>query len=100
MLSDLNACLPGPFTQHFGYADLTQQQISSAIALPTTGNTTTQYYMIPTANLPLLAPVRLIPLIGGPLANLLQPDLTVLVNLGYGSRPMRPNPLMPARIVT
>jgi len=65
--------------------DLTPQQISSAIPLPTTGNTTTQYYMIPTANLPLLAPVRLIPLIGDPLADLLQPDLAVLVNLGYGS---------------
>jgi hypothetical protein len=53
--------------------------------LPTTGDTTTTYYMIPTANLPLLAPVRLIPLVGNPLADLLQPDLRVLVNLGYGS---------------
>jgi len=84
LLADLNAYL-GIFTQHFAYLDLTPQQISSAIALPTTGNTTTQYYMIPTANLPLLAPVRLIPLIGNPLADLLQPDLRVLVNLGYGS---------------
>jgi PE-PPE domain len=83
-LSDLNAYL-GFVYQHFAYADLTPQQISSAIALPTVGNTTTQYYMIPTANLPLLDPVRLIPLIGDPLADLLQPDLTVLVNLGYGS---------------
>ena len=41
--------------------------------------------MIPATGLPLLAPVRLIPLIGDPLADLLQPDLTVLVNLGYGS---------------
>ena len=32
--------------------------------------------MLPTANLPLLDPVRLIPLIGDPLADLLQPDLT------------------------
>jgi len=84
LLADLNAYL-GIFTQHFGYADLTPQQISSAIALPTTGNTTTQYYMIPTANLPLLVPVRLIPVIGSPLADLLEPDLRVLVNLGYGS---------------
>jgi hypothetical protein len=84
LLADLNAYV-GIFTQHFGYVDLTPQQISSAIALPTTGNTTTRYYMIPTANLPLLAPVRLIPLIGNPLADLLQPDLRVLVNLGYGS---------------
>ncbi|MCV7177383.1 PE-PPE domain-containing protein [Mycolicibacterium sphagni] len=86
LLSDLNAYL-GVFTEHFAYADLTPQQINSAIAvpLPTTGNTTVQYYMIPTANLPLLAPLRLIPLIGDPLADLLQPDLKVLVNLGYGS---------------
>jgi PE-PPE domain len=84
LLADLNAYV-GIFTQHFSYLDLTPQQISSAIALPMTGNTTTQYYMIPTANLPLLAPVRLIPLIGNPLADLLQPDLRVLINLGYGS---------------
>jgi PE-PPE domain len=84
LLSDLNAYL-GIFTQHFGYADLTPQQISSAKPLPTTGDTTTQYYIIPTANLPLLAPVRLIPLIGDPLADLVQPDLAILVNLGYGS---------------
>lgn len=84
LLSDLNAYV-GIFTQHFGYVDLTSQQISSAIALPTVGDTTTRYYMIPTANLPLLVPVRLLPLIGDPLADLLQPDLKVLVNLGYGS---------------
>jgi hypothetical protein len=84
LLADLNAYV-GLFTEHFSYPALTPQQISSAIALPTTGNTTTQYYMIPTADLPLLDPVRLIPLIGNPLADLLQPDLRVLVNLGYGS---------------
>ena len=83
-LSDLNADL-GFLYQHFEYADLTPKQISSAIPLPTVGTTTTHYYMIPTANLPLLDPVRLIPVIGNPLADLLQPDLTVLVNLGYGS---------------
>jgi hypothetical protein len=84
LLADLNAYV-GIFTQHFAYADLTPQQINSAIVLPTVGDTTTTYYMIPTANLPLLVPVRLIPLIGNPLADLLQPDLRVLVNLGYGS---------------
>jgi PE-PPE domain len=83
VVSDLNAIV-GIFTQHFGYLDLTPQQISSAIPRPTTGGTT-QYYMIPNPNLPLLDPVRLIPLIGNPLADLLQPDLTVIVNLGYGS---------------
>jgi hypothetical protein len=34
--------------------------------------------------LPLLDPVRDIPIIGNPIADLLQPDLTYLVNLGYG----------------
>jgi PE-PPE domain len=42
--------------------------------------------MITTPNgLPLLDPLRLIPGIGNPLADLLQPDLTVIVNLGYGN---------------
>jgi hypothetical protein len=84
LLADLNAEL-GLFYQHLTYLNLTPQQINSAILLPTVGPTTTQYYMIPTADLPLLEPVRLIPLIGNPLADLLQPDLRVLVNLGYGS---------------
>jgi hypothetical protein len=83
LVSDLNAFV-GMFTQHFGYANLTPQQINSAVLLPTTGGTT-KYYMIPQANLPLLAPVRLLPLIGNPLADLVQPDLAVIVNLGYGS---------------
>jgi len=83
-LSDLNAYL-GIIYQHFTYLSLTPQQINSAIPLPTVGDTLTHYYMIPAANLPLLDPLRLLPIIGDPLADLLQPDLTVLVNLGYGS---------------
>jgi len=83
-LSDLNAYL-GIIYQHATYLTLTPQQINSAISLPTVGDTLTHYYMIPATNLPLLDPLRLIPLIGDPLADLLQPDLTVLVNLGYGS---------------
>lgn len=46
--------------------------------------TNTNYYMITHPDLPLLAPVRAIPLIGKPIADLLQPDLTVIANLGYG----------------
>lgn len=82
-LSDLNATM-GFITQHGGYLNLTPDQINSAVQLPTTGGNTT-YYMIPTPNLPLLALVRLIPLVGDPLADLVQPDLRVLVNLGYGN---------------
>ncbi|MGA7055633.1 MAG: PE-PPE domain-containing protein, partial [Mycobacterium sp.] len=56
--------------------------------LPTSPGYTgvTNYYMITTQNgLPLLEPLRAIPVIGNPLADLLQPDLTTLVNIGYGS---------------
>src|SRR5262249_54939721 len=59
-------------------------QVNTAIKLPTSGPTTTTYLLIPVTNLPLLDPLRAIPIIGNPLADLLQPDLTVLVNLGYG----------------
>jgi hypothetical protein len=45
----------------------------------------TTYMMIPTQNLPLLDPLRIIPVIGNPLADLVQPDLRYLVNWGYGN---------------
>jgi hypothetical protein len=41
--------------------------------------------MIPTQNLPLLDPVRFIPYVGNPIADLVQPVLTPLVNWGYGN---------------
>jgi hypothetical protein len=56
--------------------------------LPTSPGYTgvTNYYLITTPNgLPLLDPVRAIPVIGNPIADLLQPDLTTIVNLGYGN---------------
>jgi hypothetical protein len=83
-LSDLNAYLGIAF-DHTTYPVLQPEQIGDAIALPTSAaDTMTNYYMIP-ENLPLLDPLRFIPVIGNPLADLLQPDLSVLVNLGYGS---------------
>lgn len=81
LLSDLNAALGIGF-DHAAYVNLTPQQISGATDLGTFGTTT--YYMIPTTNLPLLEPLRWIPF-GNPVADLLQPDLRVLVDLGYGS---------------
>jgi hypothetical protein len=81
LLSDLNA-FAGIAFDHTAYVNLTPQQISGATNLGTFANTT--YYMIPTNNLPLLEPLRWIPF-GNPLADLLQPDLKVLVDLGYGS---------------
>jgi hypothetical protein len=84
-LADLNALL-GIALQHTAYLGLTPQQIADAIQLPTTAaDTLTNYYMIPDTTLPLLEPLQLIPFVGNPLADLLNPDLSVLVNLGYGN---------------
>jgi hypothetical protein len=68
---------------HFDYDTLTAEQVAQAIPLDTTGGLT-DYYIIPVNDLPLLDPLREIPIVGNPLADLLQPDLTALVNLGYG----------------
>lgn len=84
-LADLNA-LAGIYYVHGTYADLTPAQINSAIHLTNTvGPTMTDYYMIPNPNLPLTQGLRALPLIGTPLADLLEPNLRILVNLGYGS---------------
>ncbi|MGA9490431.1 MAG: PE-PPE domain-containing protein [Mycobacterium sp.] len=88
LLSDLNATL-GFFLEHFTYLDLTPEQINNAILLPgseaVTGQGLTDYYMIPNDNLPILEPLLLIPKIGQPLYDLLEPDTQILVNEGYGS---------------
>jgi hypothetical protein len=83
IFSDLNA-IEGINVVHGDYLDLTPAQLATAIELPTSGATETTYYLIPVDDLPLLDPVRDIPVIGKPVADLLQPDLTYLVNLGYG----------------
>jgi hypothetical protein len=83
IVSDLNA-LAGMVTVHETYDILTPAQINSAIVLPTQGPTTTTYYMIPSQNLPLLEPLRSIPYVGNPLADLVQPVLRPIVNWGYG----------------
>jgi hypothetical protein len=88
VFSDLNA-VAGIVEVHPLYPKLTfDLATSDVVQLPVqptyTGNTT--YYMVIPQNqiLPLLAPLHGIPVIGKPLVDLLQPDLTVLVNLGYG----------------
>ena len=81
ILSDINALSS---QNHFYYHVVSPELLSQAVVLPTSGPTTTQYLMIPSNNLPLLNPIRGIPLIGAPLADLLQPDMTYLVNMGYG----------------
>jgi hypothetical protein len=85
LLSDLNAAL-GFIYEHGTYLSLTSEQISDAIQLPTTAaDTMVNYYIIPAESLPLLDPLRLIPVIGQPLYDLLEPDTRILVDLGYGS---------------
>jgi hypothetical protein len=91
VLSDVNAML-GILYVHGGYLTLTPSQVATGFLLPgsagppfNTPDSMTNYYMIPTANLPLLDPIRSIPVIGTPIADLLQPDLTYLVNWGYGN---------------
>ena len=83
-LADLNA-LAGISYVHGNYLNVTPAQLASAYTLSQSGAPSiTTYKMIPTENLPLLAPLRALPLIGNPLADLVQPDLKLLVNWGYG----------------
>lgn len=84
ILSDINAFM-GYFYVHNTYPELMATQVDNAVPLPTspgyTGNT--QYYMFLTQDLPLLQPIRDIPYAGPPIADLFQPQLRVLVDLGY-----------------
>jgi hypothetical protein len=94
-LADLNA-FAGIYTLHAHYVDFDPSNLPAGhelILLPgSTDNpapggeaaTNTNYYMITHPGLPLLAPLRAIPLIGNPLADLLEPDLRIIINLGYG----------------
>lgn len=85
LLADLNA-IAGMFLLHDGYFGLSADDIANAIPLETSGgNGLTNYYMIPTESLPLLDLLRLNPVWGNPLADLLEPSMRILVNLGYGS---------------
>jgi PE-PPE domain len=84
VLSDLNAA-DGLLFEHLAYLGLTPQEISGAIPLETAGDSLTSYYMIPSETLPILDPLLLTPIIGQPLYDLLEPDTSILVNLGYGS---------------
>ncbi len=70
---------------HTDYLFLTPAQIDAAVHLTNTvGPTMTDYYMIRTEDLPLLEPLRALSVLGDPLADLVQPNLEVIVNLGYG----------------
>jgi hypothetical protein len=85
LVSDLNALL-GILYGHGAYLGDTPEQIATAIRLPTSAaDTLTNYYIIPDNSLPLLDPLRLLPVVGQPIYDLLEPDMRVIVNLGYGS---------------
>jgi hypothetical protein len=85
VVSDLNAFL-GYFFVHSNYPFLTPDQVANAMLLPTSPGYTgsTQYYMVMTQNLPLIQVIRDIPYAGPPMADFIQPDLRVIVDLGYG----------------
>lgn len=90
LLADLNA-LAGIVMVHGSYPTLTPEQLATAIPVDTSADYTghTSYWMIPYADgqLPLTDLIAAIPVVGKPLADLLEPDLAVLVNLGYGPDP-------------
>ncbi|MGH3564407.1 MAG: PE-PPE domain-containing protein, partial [Mycobacterium sp.] len=75
------------------YPALTPEQIADATILPGSEDSPTDpcadcltnYYMIPAQTLPLLFPLQFIPFVGQPLYDLLEPDMRILVNLGYGN---------------
>lgn len=87
IVSDLNA-IAGIALVHTQtpYVNIDSLPPGDLVQLPTSpgysGNTT--YYMIRNHHLPLLTPVRAIPVVGNPLADLLEPNLRTIVNLGYG----------------
>lgn len=81
LLATANA-LAGFAYIHPSYA-LSAAQFASGVVQPVSPDSLTTYILIPTHDLPLLNPLRAIPFVGNPLADLVQPDLRVLVELGY-----------------
>jgi hypothetical protein len=77
--SDLNA-LFGFLNLHSQYPYLAASQVAAAIQTQI-GNLS--FHFMPTAQLPLLDPLRMLPILGNPLADLLQPFLKPIVDLGY-----------------
>jgi hypothetical protein len=89
ILADLNATA--------GYVDLhpfllpgypttfNTSELAGAVLEPTSPGYSgaTEYFMIPTQNLPLLDGLRDVPGVGPAMADLIQPDLRVIVDLGY-----------------
>ncbi|AEF36202.1 PE family protein [Mycolicibacter sinensis] len=57
--------------------------VADAVQLPTSEDVNTDYFLIPTQNLPLLDGIRWVPFFGPAMADLVQPALRVLIDLGY-----------------
>lgn len=82
-ISSANA-IAGMVFVHPTHSAQTPSQIASGVVQPVSpSNPEATYILIPTTDLPLLDPLRMIPGIGNPLAALLQPDARILVDLGY-----------------
>lgn len=85
LLADINA-FAGIQYVHGNYPDLNPAALPAGyhlVHLPST-DPLNNFYMVTYPNLPILEPLRALPVLGNPLADLIQPDLTYLINLGYG----------------
>ncbi|OBA59049.1 hypothetical protein A5647_18405 [Mycobacterium sp. 1100029.7] len=89
--SDLNA-LFGFLDLHTTVPYLPAAQVANALT-EQVGNLT--FHFMQTAQLPLLDPLRMLPILGNPLADLLQPFLKPIVDLGYAPG-LFPGPLSTA----
>jgi hypothetical protein len=89
ILADLNAAAGFTDLHPFllpGYpTTFNTSELAGAVLEPTSPGYSgaTEYFMIPTQNLPLLDVLRDVPGVGPAIADLIQPDLRVLVDLGY-----------------
>src|ERR1700733_5531508 len=89
ILADLNAAAGFVDLHPFllpGYpTTFNTSELAGAVLEPTSPGYSgaTEYFMIPTQNLPLLDLLRDVPGVGPAMADLIQPDLRVLVDLGY-----------------
>lgn len=89
LLADLNAFM-GSFYLHHRYLDIDTPALLQGVYQDTT------YYLAPTRLLPLLYPLAAVPVIGMPIAQLLDAPLRVLVEAGY-DRTINPGQPTPAK---
>lgn len=82
LLAVANA-IAGMSEVHLNYGSLTLEQVESAVLLGHSG--LSDFYMIPTPILPLLQPLYESSDAGKVLADYLNPQLQVIVNMGYGN---------------